>query len=184
MAQTAGVVAAPAVNSTVANLAPIADALAKLVLAIIASVAYGFAQKHVKDERARRIVLAAIDNGVSAGMNSVDGALKGHPLNVALGSAVAAQAVKYAQATVPDALAHLGLDTAHITKIAVAKLPGVDGAIGDDALKSIVAAANGKPPPMPATSDLAVQIIDLVRGAIANGSIKVQTPATPPAAGP
>lgn len=167
------VAVAPAAPSTVVDVASLVSGLAQLIFVIAGSVAAAIVNKHVKDADARKTILAALDNGVAYGMNKVEGALAGRPLTVNLGSAVAAQAVRYAQATVPDKLARLDLDAAHIAKIAVAKLPGVDGAITDADLAGIVAAAKGNAPPLPPAGDLAAQVIKIIRQGLADGSLKL-----------
>lgn len=169
---------ATAPNDTVANLAPAVDAVAKLLIAIIGSIAYGFIQSRVKDADARKMILAAVENAVAYGANRVDGALKDHPLNVQTGSAVVAHAIAYMQQTVPDALKRLGFDDVHLAKLVVAKLPGVDGAIPDAAITGIAAATKGQPAPMPSTDAMVAEVLKMVRDSLANGAIK-PAPAQP-----
>lgn len=156
-------------TGTAVDFAPLVSSLAQLLFVVVATAIAAYAQKHVKNADARTKILAAIDNGVAFGMNRVGGALAGKTLDVNLGSSVAAQAVRYAMATVPDAVAHLGLDEAHLAKIAVAKLPAVDGEISDDAIHSIVTAAGGHAPPMPTLQDA----LDIIRKSVADGSLKI-----------
>lgn len=128
---------------TSVDIAPLISAVAQLAIPIIGTVIYALIQSRIKDQDAKAAVLRAIENGVSFGMNKVDGALKGRPLSVNLGSSVATQAVKYVLDRVPDAAKRINLDAAGLAKIAVAKLPGVEGHISDEAVNGIAAAATG-----------------------------------------
>jgi hypothetical protein len=146
--------------STAVDLAPLLQLVVQSLLVVVASVAAYFIQGHMKDDNARRTVLTAIENGVQFGMNKVNGALMGRPLDVQLGSSVAAQAVKYATTLVPDALARLGLGPEQLAKLAVAKLPAVDGHMSDDAIGEIAGVASGRIAP-PAKTDTAALVVEL-----------------------
>ncbi len=126
------------------DIAPLVKAFADAAIPVIGMLIYYLLQGHLKDTAARTAVLGAIENGVQFGMNKVDGALAGKPLNVQIGSDVAAHAVRYALDLVPDAAKRLDLSPTKLAKIAVAKLPGVEGAIGSDVIAGIAAAANGE----------------------------------------
>lgn len=148
--------------TTAIDVAPLVSAIAQLAIPAIGTVIYALLQSHLKDQAAKDTVLKAIKNGVSFGLNKVDGALAGKPLNVQLGSSVATQAVKYAMALVPDAAKRLGLNEASLAKIAVAKLPGVEGHISDEAINGIAAAATGRAVASASTTDIVNALIPAI----------------------
>lgn len=152
---------------TTYDFTSIVTALAQLAIPMIGTVIYGLLQSHLKDQAAKDTVLKAIENGVSFGLNKVDGALAGRPLTVQLGSSVATQAVKYAMALVPDAAKRLGLNEASLAKIAVARLPGVEGHISDEAINGIAAAATGRAVASTSTTDIINALLPEIEKVIA-----------------
>lgn len=148
------------------DISNIVSMIAQIAIPILGTVIYAFVQGHLKDQAAKDTVLRAIENGVSFGLNKVDGALAGKPLTVNLGSAVATQAVKYVMNLVPNAAKRLGLDEAALAKIAVAKLPGVEGHISDEAVNGIAAAATGRAMASANVNDLVDSLIPALLPAI------------------
>lgn len=170
------------ITATGVDLAPLLQTLIQLIAGVVVSVGVYFIQGHIKDDNARRTVLTAVENGVSFGMNKVNGALAGHPLNVPLGSSVAAQAVKYALSQVPDALDRLGIDEAKLAKMAIAKLPAVEGHISDDQISEIAAVAQGQAPAARTNpADLALALEPLLARLI-EVQLAKRAAAAPPAA--
>ena len=71
--------------------------------------------QHPEAQRDR--LIAALEHGSAFLVNRTAGALKDHPLTLTLASPMAADLVRYAKATVPGALARLGVDDVALTKL-------------------------------------------------------------------
>lgn len=175
----------PAVTANTVDFSSLVHDGAMWVLTAIGGVAYYQLQRIVKDKQARDLLLAAVKNATAFGMNTVDGALKDHPLTISIASPVVAKALLYLKDHVPDALKRTGADDVKLTRLVISQLPAVSGQITDADINSIAAAASGKMPNAPANaSELATALVPLLEkeltaviGRIVEAKLKPADPA-------
>lgn len=135
-----------AVTASSYDIAPLVQTGIAGVFLIVTIIGAWFIYGHVADANARAALLSGLEKAVSFGFNVTAGALKDKTLNVNVGSSVVANALKYAQANLPAALARFGFDDKAAARALWARLPHVDGDVTDTTFNQIVAAANGTPP--------------------------------------
>lgn len=180
---------------TAVDFTPLFGQVVQSVMLIVMLGVTWLVNKYVKDANTRATLLAAAQNAAKFGVNKIEGAVPGSVLTVNLGSAVAAEAVKYLQAVVPDALAHFGLDGEALAKFVWAHLPPVDGTVSDSTFTQIAAAASGSPSastaPAPTASDIVAALapaleaaVDALAAKYLKGNAPVTIPAAPAPAAP
>jgi hypothetical protein len=112
------------------------------VLTIVAA----WTRAHLNNKQAQDTVLTAAENAVAYAENRL-GVKSGQPYSVPVASAVGRMALGYVNAHVGDAAKQLGLDDAGISRIVVAKMPGIAaGGIDESTFNGIVASASGAAP--------------------------------------
>lgn len=168
------------------------------ILTALGAAVAAFAHKYIADKDAREKIMSAVTNGVAFAQNKIDGTLADHPVKVQVASPVAAVAINYVKSMVGDSVARLGLNDVQLAKLAIAKIPGIEGEVTDAQIHAIAAVASGQaaPPPPPAAADLAGDLVKelgpsiaaLVRQAVADEmrshAARPAAPATPAAAPP
>lgn len=153
-----------AVSTTAIDLAPLIQAAAHVIFLSILSVLGYWLQGHVKDENARKAILDAAENGVNHAINRIDTAAKDGSMSVPVASGVTAMAARYALEMVPGAIKRLGMDEKSVTKLVIAKLPGVTGEITDQNIDFIASRISGKPSTAPPPTDYSLLVADLTAG--------------------
>jgi len=122
----------------------------------------------VKDKAAQDSLISVLEHGSAFVVNKTAGALKNTPLTVHLASPMAADLVRYAKDLAPKAIDRLGIDDVQLAKMAIARLPNVNGSIDDKEIHDIAAKATGRAQaPPPDLAALAVELAPLIRDALA-----------------
>lgn len=175
------------ITSTAVDISPTIEAVSHVIFVALAAVVSYWAQSHIRDQADRSNFDTLIQKGVSLGMSKEAAALKGHPLNVDVGSAVAAHAIAFAQQQEPAMIKRLGLNDTDVAEHAVAALPAVDGPIHVDTVKGIANAAEGVPvvaPDLNALTAMFERALTQATEAVINrqytGAAPVKPPPPPP----
>lgn len=149
--------------ATSVDISMIVDKVFMLALTGIAYLASTWIKGHLADKNAQDTLITGVENLTNSAINCEEGALKGHPLNVNVGSRVAAGALRHVLSTFPEEIARLGYTEPQLARMVVGYLPGVDGKIDDGMLSQIVSTATGKPPAMPSAADFGAVIAPMLK---------------------
>ena len=80
---------------------------------------------------------AVLLRAIEFGQARIEGAVKGKPVTVEVGSAVVKEALDFASRAAPDTLAHFGISQRRLAEMLWARLPGVEGEIPESVLPAL-----------------------------------------------